>query len=357
MSGRVHQLLSGAGAYDAITNQALDWQRELGDWGVAGSVFAAVMEPAVAGPVIPLSRLEKTLAPDDLLILHWSAQLRGHDRVLALPQRKLLVYHNITPPEFLWHHDPFVALVCAVGRERLGAAAGLVEGAAAASEFNAADLRAAGMADVYVDPALYRFDRARLRAGAGDVPPWGDDGTRTIAFVGRLSPNKRQDRLIRAFALYQSELEPDSRLVLVGTAGSGTYGDWLERLAVATGARDVVMPGGIPQPALNAIYAHADVFACLSEHEGFCLPLLEALHFGLPVVASRAGGAVPEIAGDAAVMLDAPDLPTVAEAIDLVVCDTGLRAELARRGERRLERHTPERTTAALRGFVEPHLG
>src|SRR5439155_26218785 len=125
-----------------------------------------------------------------------------------------------------------------------------VDGAAAPTEFSAGDLRDAGFAEVGVHPALYLLDPARL-AQRGAVA--GHDGP-TVLFVGRLSHNKRQDRLVKAFALYQRHREPRARLVLAGSAGSGTYGEYLRRLAAEAGARDVVIPGALPQPQLNALY-------------------------------------------------------------------------------------------------------
>jgi L-malate glycosyltransferase len=243
-------------------------------------------------------------------------------------------------------------MLCALGRERLGRLAGRVDGAIAPSEFSAQDLRDAGFPDVRVAPAIYQFDRERLRPGAGEESPYAGDGRRTIVFVGRLSHNKRQDRLVKAFALHQRHCDPQARLVLPGSPGSGTYGEYLARLAVEAGARDVVLPGALPQTALNALYARADVFCCLSEHEGFCIPLLEAMHFGLPIVAARAA-AVPEVLGDAGVLLDDPDLPTVSEAIELCATSDELRSELRARGERRLAEWSPERTEAAVRDAVD----
>jgi glycosyltransferase involved in cell wall biosynthesis len=229
-----------------------------------------------------------------------------------------------------------------------------VDAAIAATEFSARDLRAAGFDRVHVDPALYLIDRDRLGARAPAAESTPAEGP-TILFVGRLAHNKRQDRLVKAFALYQRHREPRARLVLVGSPGAGTYGDYLRRLADQAGARDVELPGAIPQPRLNSLYASAAAFVCLSEHEGFCIPVLEALHFGLPVVAARAA-AVPEVAGDAAVLLDAPDLPTVAEAIDMCVRDEDLRAQLRSRGKRRLEDFTPKRTAEAVQAAVAPLL-
>jgi glycosyltransferase involved in cell wall biosynthesis len=352
---RVHQLLSGAGPYDAITNQALAWRRILDGWGWAGEVAADSRDPAVGPAVRDAAGLAGRMAPDDALVIHYSAHAPGLEDALALPQRKLLVYHNITPARYLWEHEPYVALACALGRERLGAFAGRVDAALAPTEFSAGELRAAGFEGVGVAPALYLLDRERLGERGADGEAAEDGAGPTILFVGRLSHNKRQDRLVKAFALYQRDREPAARLVLAGSPGAGTYGAYLARLAGEAGARDVVLTGALPQPRLNALYASAAAFACLSEHEGFCIPVLEALHFGLPVVAAREA-AVPEVAGDAAVLLDDPDLATVAEAIDLCVRDDALRAELRRRGERRLERFTPERTADAVRAAVEPLL-
>jgi len=349
---RVLQLLSGAGPYDAITNQALAWQRMLAEDGIGGEVLAAHMDPAVDGAVRRLEGLDDGAGGADLLVVHYSAHAPALDRALALPVRKLLVYHNITPPQYLWEHEPYVAMICALGRERLAGYAARVDAAVAPSAFSAGDLEAAGFADVRVDRRLYLFDRERLRPGAADAER--GEGP-TILFVGRLSHNKRQDRLVKAFALYQREHAPGARLVLPGSPGSGTYGPYLARLAAEAGARDVELPGGLPQERLNARYAGADAFVCLSEHEGFCIPLLESMHFGLPVIARRAA-AVPEVLGDAGVLLDDPDLPTVAEAIDIAVRCAPLREELRARGERRLGDFTPRETHEAVRETVEALL-
>lgn len=365
MTPRVFQLLSGAGPYDAITNQALAWRRMLAADGIEGEVMAAQMDPVLDGAVKRVEKLAERARDGDLLVVHYSAHAPALERALELPQRKLLVYHNITPARYLWEHEPYVAMLCALGRERLEAFAGRVDAAVAPSAFSARDLEEAGFADVRVDRRLYLFDRERLRPGADEASRGGERrrptgagtsraaaGGPTIVFVGRLSHNKRQDRLVKAFTLYQREHAPAARLVLPGSPGSGTYGTYLARLAAEAGARNVQLPGALPQERLNAIYAGADAFACLSEHEGFCIPLLEALHFGLPVVARRTA-AVPEVLGDAGVLLDDPDLATVAEALAIAVRGQALRAELRARGERRLAQFTPEQTHAAIRETVE----
>jgi glycosyltransferase involved in cell wall biosynthesis len=350
---RVAQLLSAAGPHDAVTNQALAYARMMRSWSIEGHVYATVVVPELKRKVRPASQLAGELERDDLVVIHYTVHTRGLEEVLDLPQRKLLVYHNVTPPELLWDFEPFVAARCAVGRERLADYAGRVDAIATATRFNAADLVAAGFDDVRIVPNLYLFDRERLQPRANGTR--FQDGKTNVIFVGRLAANKRQDELIKAFALYQRHRDPDSRLILAGGASGLTYRDRLEQLATAIGARDVVLTGPIEQPALNTAYAASSVFVCLSEHEGFCLPVLEALHFGLPVIAYRAG-AVPEVAGDAAVMLDDKDLPTIAELIDLCAREQPLRTELARRGDQRLATYAPEHTERAMRELFESLL-
>lgn len=342
------QVLSSAGPHDAVTTQALAWNRMMRSWNVKGQIFAETLDPALDASVRPIAELERDLAADDLLVIHYTAYAHALDATLDLPQRKLLVYHNVTPAELLWEWEPIAATRCALGRAHLREYAGRVEATATATAFNAADLRAAGFDEVHVPPALHFFDRARLKSGAGGEEP---DVASTVIFVGRMSPSKRQDELIKAFALYQRHRDPDARLWLVGGPLGSAYTEHLERVTSATGAQNVVI-GGRPQPELNDAYRAASVFVCLSVHEGFCLPLLEALHFELPVIARRAGG-VPEVLGNAGILIDDEDLPTIAELIDGCVRDKQLREQLRRRGRERLRAFEPAATDRGWRELVE----
>jgi glycosyltransferase involved in cell wall biosynthesis len=170
-----------------------------------------------------------------------------------------------------------------------------------------------------------------------------------VLFVGRLAPHKRQDEVIRTFALLRRHRVPEARLRLVGVPMSPSFLGALQGLAERLAPGAVTIESGLPAAALYDRYRAAHAFLCLSEHEGFCIPLLEAFHFGVPVVA-RDAGAVAEVVGDAAVVVDGTDsLDTVAEALALVVGDAELRAELRRRGESRLNAYALDRTAQRLR--------
>jgi glycosyltransferase involved in cell wall biosynthesis len=254
----------------------------------------------------------------------------------------LLLYHNVTPEEWFWPYEPVEAVVCKLGRSQLQELAGLADRLAGVSDYNAGELREVSGRQAAVIPVL--FDPARL----GSPGPEERPGPPTVLFVGRLAPHKRQDLLIRAFARFRRR-RPDARLVLVGTPLSPGYGQELRRLADRLAPGGVSFEAGLSADQLAERYRSADVFLCLSEHEGFCIPLLEAFHFGLPVVARRAA-AVGEVVGDAGVLLGPEDdLGTVAELLDIVVGDAELRAELRRRAQARLAVFDRARTVEAMK--------
>jgi glycosyltransferase involved in cell wall biosynthesis len=341
---RVHQLLSGAGPVDAVTAQALAYRALFEREGIAGGVHAAAIEPRVRRAVDPLARLRAE--PGDVLLIHYSAYAPRLEPLLDAPQRKLLVHHNVTPARYLWARHPHVATLCQLGRDQLPRYARGVDVAAAVSEFNARELADAGAREPRVVGIL--FDAARLgepaRDGAGATAP-------LVLCVGRLVPHKRPDLVLRAFALYQSVHAPDARLLLAGEPLTAGYGGELAELAAELGARNVEIPGALPQGRLNAAWREASALLSMSEHEGFCVPLLEAFHFGVPVVARPAGG-MPEVGGDAVLWTDADDLAEVAELVQLAVSDEELRAELRRRGSIRLREFDPAAVGARILSAV-----
>lgn len=333
----VRQVLSGAGPVDAVTQQAFEYRRLLG-----GEVYAAAIEPAVRSHVKSVRSLDP--AAEDLLLFHYSAYAPRLEPLLELPQRKLLVYHNVTPAEYLWEHQPHVATLCALGRDHLPRWAQAVDVAAAVSEYNAGELREAGARDVRVVPILVDPDRL---VSHGPSQPRGDAGP-VVLSVGRLAPHKRPDLVLQAFELYRREYAPEAQLHMVGEPLSPAYEAELRALA----GQGVTFTGRLPQSRLNELWSAAHVFLTLSEHEGFCVPLIEAFYTDTPVVARPAGG-MPEVAGDAALWVDDGDPAVTAELIALVVGDEELRSELVARGRARIRDHyTPRIAEEKLREAV-----
>lgn len=345
---KVHQVLSGAGPHDAITTEALIFRSRFRDWGWGGRDHAARIAPGTGGGFSPLAGLSP--ATDDVLLLHHSAGAPNLHELLALPNRKLLLYHNVTPASWLWDHAPLVAVHCAIGREQLPELVRAVDVAAADSAFNAAELEALGAERTEVIPLLVDRDRLGAPGPALAGPRTGEPPT--VLFVGRLSPHKGQDAAIRAFALYRRHRSPDARLVLVGDPLTTRYAELLRKLADTLAPGAVSIESGLSVDALGDRYRAADAFLCLSEHEGFCIPVLEALHFGLPVIA-RPAGAIPEVVGDAALLVEDRDPAVISELLHLAITDAELRAELRHRGAGRLAAYDPARIAASLRAAVE----
>jgi glycosyltransferase involved in cell wall biosynthesis len=325
---------------DAVTNQGLACRAQFDSWGWEGRDYAAVLAPGIRRQAIrPLHEFKK---PDsDVLLLHYSGYARGLEPVIERAQRSLLISHNITPPRYFWTYEPVEAVRCERAQAQLATIARHVSDVAAVSQFNARELTELTSREAEVIPVL--FNRRSLGAPTQPKP-----GPPTILFVGRLVPHKRQDLVIRAFAKFRQR-EPAARLVLVGVPLTPRFADSLRALAEELAPGSVSFETAISADRLAEHYRSAHVFLCLSEHEGFCIPLLEAFHFGVPVIARNAG-AVGEVVGDAGILLEEQDgLETIAELLAIVVADRELRAELCERGRRRLEFYDSGRAAARLR--------
>jgi len=345
---RVSQILCAAGPVDAVTNQALAYRALFARWGWTGEDYAPVQAQNMArGTIRPLHDLRP--AAEELLVLHYSGYANGLERLLASGPRYLLVSHNITPPQYFWLSDPVQAVRCQQARGQLAELARRASRVAGVSNFNAQELRELSGREAEVIPVL--FDRRAIEGGRHTDAAKASTTAPTVLFVGRLVPHKRQDLVIRAFARFRRS-QPDARLILVGVPLSRDFGAALGGLADELAPGAITFATGLTRPELWDRYRSADVFLCLSEHEGFCIPLLEAFHFGLPVIA-RDAGAVGEVVADAGVLLASEDrIATVAELLRIVVSDQELRDELAARGARRLAaydyEHTADRLRAAL---------
>jgi glycosyltransferase involved in cell wall biosynthesis len=321
---------------DAISNHVVALHELARRDGRDSRVYAIESTRDVDGGVLPYRRLFRAVKPEDTLLLHYSMGNEVFDQLAKLPSRKLLVYHNVTPPEFFSGINPHAALHAQLGRRQLATLAEPMELGVGVSDYNRRELESAGFKRTAVVPLLIDWR-------AYDVAPDPAVLARSAAvrtkllFVGRISPHKRQDDLIRLIAYHRACIDPDATLVLVGSyRDQPRYHARLRALAEELGVTGAVtFAGSVSLAALVAYYRTATAFVSLSEHEGFGVPLLEAMHFDLPVVAYDAG-AVAETLGDAGVRAKTRDLPEIAELVGLIGERPELRASLAAAGRRRV---------------------
>jgi len=343
MTITVHQVIGGAGPFDAITVQALRYRRLFDQWGWRGHDHAVHIDPRVSERFAPLRALAP--APTDVVFAQYSAYTPGLGELLADHPRSLVLCQNITPPEWFWTHDPLTAMQCYLGRREATRVMGAATVPAGASRYTAEEFGADTVIPILFEPERYGAPGPDERS---DLTPRGGE----VLFVGRLCPHKRHDALIRAVALLRARHRPDARLRIVGEPVNEGYGAEVARLGEQLLGGAFAWERGLSQEQLADRYRSAHVLCCMSEHEGFCVPILEAFHFGLPVVGRPSGG-VAEVAADAALLTDDPDLGVIAGLLDVVLGDPELRAELRRRGRERLGVYDEHATAAALRSAVE----
>jgi glycosyltransferase involved in cell wall biosynthesis len=332
---RVHQLVAALSYGDAIGNEALAIQGHLRRAGFESDIFAEGVHPRMAHLARPLWEYADVSSPETVCLFHFSIGSAAGRMIYHAPDRLVSIYHNITPADWFLGFHPHLAGLCHHGRRELAAFAPRTELGLADSEFNRRELEAAGYRRTAVLPIVLDLDGYR-RPVSPVARRLYDDGRVNVIFVGRIIPNKRIEDLIGVFALFQRHVEPRSRLLLVGDyRGHERYYDRLQERVRRLGADEVVFTGHVDDDDLRAYYAAGDVFLCLSEHEGYCVPLLEAMAFGLPVIAYDAG-AVAETLRGGGILLQEKRPEVVAELLGRVVQDEGLRAAVLRTQERAL---------------------
>ncbi|HVE47410.1 MAG TPA: glycosyltransferase [Acidimicrobiales bacterium] len=358
----VHQFIPTFAPRDAIGTHALHAQRILRDMGIDSDIYAGGSRGARPGQVHSLrsfARRAARSAEGTWLLYQLSTGSAVFDFLMERPEPKLVNYHNITDPSLYRAWEPGVAVELGEGRRQLRELAPRVELGIAVSEFNRADLEEAGYARTTVAPVLVDLEEGRVSpdpATSRALAKAKSGGGADWLFVGRLAPHKCQHDVVRAFAAYRAAYDPRARLHLVGGTGSHAYRVTLERYLAGLGlAGAVTIAGSVRQSVLAAVYRNADVFVCLSEHEGFCVPIVEAMRERVPVVAFAAT-AVPETVAGAAVLLPTKDPMTVAAAVSRVLGDEVLRKQLADAGEERASHFTLERAGRRFRTVMEDLL-
>ncbi len=336
-AARVDQLLAAAHAGDATGDAALSLASKLRQTGRLAGVYALSVDDDMAESVDPIDALPAAGAADTTIV-HFNIPSPLFDVLRVRNGRRVIVYHNLTPPETLLPHLPEVARLTALGRRQLRtmAESGVIDLAIGVSEYNTADLERAGFERTATVPLP--LDLGRMH---GPVNPVLDaDLARTpmptFITVGRVAPNKRIEDFLRTAAYYLRYVDPEARFIVVGgTRGLEPYVDALIELhgELKLDGR-VSFTGKVSLADLVTYYRHASAYVCTSVHEGFCAPLLEAMTCGVPIVARRAA-AVPETLGGAGLLADSDDPASWAETLALLTTDAGLRDKLSSAGRHR----------------------
>jgi len=348
----VHQVLATLGYGDAIGHEVLGIQQALRLAGYESEIFVETADRRLE----PLTRDYRELVdashPDNLLLHHFSIGSKASRTAYALPDRMALIYHNITPPEYFVGVHRTLARQCFRGRRELRAYVDRCDLALGDSEFNRQDLETLGFPRTAVLPVVPDFahlDRPPNRFVADQF----DDEWTNILFVGRVIANKKIEDLIRMFHAYHTHFNPRSRLLIVGVFSLfERYLASLNELAAELNLSNVHFTGHVSDEELVAFYEVADLFLCASEHEGFCVPLVEAFYKQVPVLA-YAATAVPHTMDGAGVLFDDKDPRHVAALMDAILSDPTLQDAIVEGQTAAVGRLQARDFRGTLLGFVE----
>ena len=351
---KIHQWVPAAHRGDAIGDSARQVRDMLRALGHDSEIFALTIDDDMRGEALPFE--DAAARSGDVTIFHFALPSPMTEAFAALPGAKVLQYHNITPAAFFAPYDANLFRLAALGRRELATLAGRVDLALGDSEFNRQELEALGFTRTGVMPIAVNTERI---TGAPPRPALErilGDGLINILFVGRIVPNKRIEDHIRLAEVYKRYVDAYYRFIFVGRYdGVPRYYDRIRALV----AQYENLPdrfwftGPVPDEDLAAFYRWADVYVSLSEHEGFCVPLVEAMAADVPIVA-YAAGAVPETLGGAGVVFSPKDLEVAAELVGGVVYDRAMRAGVLEGQRRRVRDFAPARIEARLRETLAP---
>jgi glycosyltransferase involved in cell wall biosynthesis len=332
----VNQWVPAAHRGDAIGDSARRVRDLLRGMGHRSDIFAMTIDEDLRGDVRPFA--EPASRQGDLTIFHFALVSAMTAEFARLPHGRVLQYHNVTPAHFFAPYDAGVFRLATLGREDLLTLVGHTELALGDSEYNRRELEAMGFANTGVFPIA--IDTARI-TGAPPRPALTamlDDRLHNFLFVGRIAPNKKIEDHIRLAEFYKRYVDEKYRFIFVGRTDvlPRYYSMVLALIAEFQMPADrFVFTGPVPDEDLATYYRAASVYISLSEHEGFCVPLLEAMATDLPVLA-YASSAVPDTLGGAGVMFEPKDLEFAAELLGELAYNEGLRARVIAGQRRRL---------------------
>lgn len=346
---RVYQVLATVLPGSAVSHEAFAMDSFLKRAGYRTSIHAMKRGNGLpSGLVLPLNEMPQPQA-NDIILYHMCQETPLNENIKGYRCRKLAVYHNVTPPRFFDTIHSYQAAAQRRALFEIQMLSNTFDLCIAHSNFSKEDLIRRGYdADrIVVVPLLLDFDRYSQAPSSEGLGRYRDGWTNFL-FVGRIAPNKKPEDVLRIYAWYRKWIDERSRLILAGPPFSAAYTAQLKAYAAASGSDDVVFTGQIAFDEIIACYLAADVFVCMSEHEGFCVPLLEAMLFNVPIVAYNSTAVVDTLGGSGA-LVDDKDPVFISLLCERLIRDVKLRGEVVKGQRDRLEAFQADRTEAKLK--------
>lgn len=339
---RIVQIVQNLHYGDAVGNEVMSLKEALKAKGIVTEIYTfGIFGNIPDGMADNISNLPE-LRENDIVIYHFAFEDSLAQVIQKLKCIKVLRYHNVTPPEFFEKFNEETMQGARRGLRQIKEMRNEFNYVMADSEFNKNDLLKMGyQCPIYVVPILIRFEDYMKKPSERVINQYSD-GVKNILFVGRISPNKKIEDVISVYDYYHKNMDSNTRLIIVGAFNEkDKYYAYLQKQIKMLQAKNVIFTGHIMFDEILGYYHVADAFLCMSEHEGFCVPLVEAMYFNVPIVA-YASTAVPETMDGCGLLLEKKEIAAAAEGLRIILNDKSQIEAVKLREEERIKEFNPE---------------
>lgn len=350
---RIIQIVSSLNYGDAVGNDVIAIQNALKEAGYVTAIFTNYIHPKLPINIAFLVEDLPELDDTDIILYHFASEDPLYNLIKKTASKVVLRYHNVTPPHFFHGYDLAAEHNTKKGLQQIKELASYIDYGIVDSEFNKADLVNMGYkCPIYVSPILIQFEDYEKEPSKSVIRRYSD-GRTNIIFVGRIVPNKKIEDVISVFSHYKKSYDNSARLFLVGNYNEDDkYFNYLKKFINKCQVEDVIFSGHIPFDEILAYYSIANAFVCMSEHEGFCVPLVEAMFFNVPIVAFDSC-AVPNTLGGSGVLVAEKDNNVIAELIFKLVKDNDYKKLIIEKQKERLAFFDNKRISEELLGYIK----
>lgn len=349
---QIHQILTSISYGDAISNDVLEIKKILDSWDYESMIFSQHIHPKLAHITQFFTEYQKYSSPENILIFHFSIGSEVSEFVKTLPDKKIVIYHNITPHRYFEGINDTLVQFLKDGRKELEEYADIADLALGVSEYNRKELEELGFKKTGVLPIIIDFENYKQKPDKKILKKFNDKNINFL-FVGRLSPNKKQEDVIKTFYYYNKFINSRSRLFLVGSyVGTEKYHAQLQNLVNQLKLKNVYIISHVDFTELLAYYKLADVFLSMSEHEGFCVPLLESMYFNIPIIAYNST-AIPYTLNGTGILLNEKNYEIAAEMAQIVVKDEKIRNKIIDKQNMQLKQFDKFKLEKIFRKYIE----
>lgn len=348
---KIHQLIGTLTSGDAIGNEALMIKRLLRQWGYESGIYCYYFTKEVSSEVMDFRQLKST--DEDIIIYHYGGLDEIYKHLDAIRGRKVLVYHNITPYTYFSRYEPEYAKILKKSRDKLSEITDKFEYSIVKSNYTKAELDEIGFKNIMVIPVMFDLDKYNVPFKNIDIGNRPEE--LRMLTIGRVVPNKMLEDLIMVFYHYNKSIDSNGKFVIVGDygiTGSFTYHYMLQKLIKELGLTNIYFSNKVDFQTLLGFYHWANIYITMSRHEGFCVPVVEAMHFGIPVLATNAC-AIPETLGNSGVLLNNRDFMEIAELVHVVLKDEKLRGQIINGEKERARQFARDRIENMFREFIK----